>query len=315
MENEELSTVSRAVRYNEFGDVSVLHIVEQPKPLPAAGQVIVRVKAAGINPGESAIREGKLAKQFPSTFPSGQGSDFAGIVDEVGEGVTGLKAGDEVIGYTNERNSHADYVTVAEEQLIHKPEEVTWEQAGGLFVAGTTAYAAVHAVDIAPGEIVIVSGAAGGVGSVVVQLVKNIGAQVIGIAGKANHAWLNEHNITPVSYGDNMPELLEQALDGKKPDAFIDLFGGGYVDIALKLGIKPERINTIIDFEAAEKYGVKTAGSHDAANPWVMAELADMVATKRLELLVEKTYPLQQVQDAYRDLEQRHTHGKIVLIP
>src|SRR5476649_634862 len=135
MEKTKDSTVNHAVRYDHFGHTDVLYIAELPKPSPKAGQVLVRIKAAGINPGEASIREGLLAKQFPSTFPSGQGTDFAGIVEGVGDDVTNFKVGDEVIGFSNNRNSQAEYVVVKADQLVSKLAKVTWEQAGGLFVA------------------------------------------------------------------------------------------------------------------------------------------------------------------------------------
>jgi NADPH:quinone reductase-like Zn-dependent oxidoreductase len=315
MKNIEEDNLYPAVRYDNFGSRDVLYIAQLPKPLPGPGEVLVKVKAAGINPGEASIREGYLVKMFPSTFPSGQGSDVAGVIEAVGEGVTAVAVGREVIGYSNERNTQAAYVVLPEEQVILKPDNVSWEQAGGLFVVGTTAYAAVNAVQIASGDVVVISGAAGGVGSVAVQLAHNQGARVIGIASEANHEWLKTHGAVPVTHGDGMEERLQDALGGEKPAAFIDLFGKGYVDLAIKLGVPADRINTIIDFEAAEKYGVKAEGSHNAAHPWVISELADMIHTGALEFPVAKTYPLTEVQQAFEDLEQRHTHGKIVLIP
>ncbi len=315
MKNAEEDDLYPAVRYDDFGGTEVLYIAELPKPILGPGQVLIKVKAAGINPGEAAIRQGYMEKMFPSTFPSGQGSDVAGVVEAVGEGVTMVEAGREVIGYSNNRDTHAAYVMLPEEQVVLKPENVSWEQAGGLFVAGTTAYAAVNAVQINTGDVVIISGAAGGVGSVAVQLAHNQGAKVIGIASEANHDWLKAHGTTPVAHGDGIEQRLQDALGGEKPDAFIDLFGKGYVDLAVKLGVAPDRINTVIDFEAAEKYGVKTDGSQSAAHPWVLSELADMIHTGVIEFPIAKTYPLTEVKQAFDDLEQRHTHGKIVLVP
>jgi len=305
----------KAVQYDHFGHVDILHIVELPKARANKGEVLVKVKAAGINPGESSIREGFLAKQFPSTFPSGQGTDFAGVVESVGDDVTNFNAGDEVIGFSNNRNSQAEYVVVKADQLVSKPSKVTWEQAGGLFVAGTTAYAAVRAVGLKGGDTVIVSGAAGGVGSLVVQIAKKQGAKVIGIASEHNFEWLKKHGIVPVSYDGNIKENLETALNEKKPDAFIDLSGKGYVELAIKLGIPADKINTIIDFAAVEKYKIKAEGSAAASTAKVLGELAQMINDGELELPVAKTYPLSRVKDAYIELEKRHTHGKIVLVP
>ncbi|MDR3678404.1 MAG: NADP-dependent oxidoreductase [Flavipsychrobacter sp.] len=304
----------KAVKFDNYGGIDVLNVVDVPQPVPGKKQVLVKVKAAGINPGEASIREGKMAKQFPSTFPSGEGSDFAGIVTQLGADVTNFKDGDEVIGFSNERSSHAEFVLVESSNLIKRPANVSWEQAGSLFVVGTTAYAAVKAIALAAGDTVVVSAAAGGVGSIVVQLAKNIGAKVIGIASKDNHEWLSKHGAIPVAYGDNMEDDIKKAAGGKI-DAFIDAFGKGYVAMAIKLGIPPERIDTIIDFEAAQKYGVKTDGNSKAATVEVLAELAQLMESGQLEIPIAKTYPLTEVREAYREIEKRHTHGKIVLIP
>lgn len=298
----------RAVRFDKYGGIDVLHLVEVDRPVPGPEQVLVRVKAAGINPGEAAIREGVFAKQWPAKFPSGQGSDLAGIVEEVGTAVKNVAVGDEVIGFTNNRSSQAELVVVEADHLIHRPAHVSWEQAGALFVAGTTAYAAVQAVSLKAGDTVVVSGAAGGVGSI------DIGAKVIGLAGAANHAWLSDHGVIPIGYGGGVAERI-RAASGNKADAFVDTFGGGYVELALELGVAPDRIDTIIDFAAAAKHGVKTAGNSAAANAKVLAELASLIDAGRLEIPIAKVYPLADVREAYQDLARRHTRGKIVLVP
>src|ERR1700678_2270002 len=254
----------RAVRFDKHGGLEVLQVVEVDRPTPGPGKVLVRIKAAGINPGEASIRKGLFAERCPSTFPSGQGSDLAGVVEEVGPGVTNVAVGDEVIGFTNERSSQAELVVVESGNLVPRPANVSWEQAGALFVAGTTAYAAVRSVALSAGDTVVVSGAAGGVGTIAVQLARNAGAKVIGLSSEANHKWLAGHGAIPLTYGDGVEDRI-RAASGGKVDAFIDTFGGGYVELALKLGVAPNRIDTIIDFAAAAKYGVKTEGDHEGA--------------------------------------------------
>jgi NADPH:quinone reductase-like Zn-dependent oxidoreductase len=304
----------RAVRLNEYGGIDVLQVVEVPRPVPGPGEVLVRVKAAGINPGEASIRKGLFADRWPATFPSGQGSDLAGIVEEVGPGVKNVAIGDEVIGFVENRSSQAELVLVSAGNLVPRPANVPWEQAGALFVAGTTAYAAVRAVSLNRGDTVVVSGAAGGVGSIAVQLARNSGAKVIGLAGEGNHKWLADHGVIPIAYGDGVEGRI-RAASGGKVDAFVDTFGGGYVELALKLGVAPNRIDTVIDFAAAAKYGVKTEGNQAAANAEVLGELAGLIAAGRLEIPIAKVYRLADVREAYRELEQRHTRGKIVLEP
>src|ERR1700748_1725099 len=162
----------KAVRYDEFGGINVLRGDEVERPVRGDRQVLVRVKAAGINPSEAVIRSGAVAQLFPSTFPSGQGSDLAGVIEEAGPEVSGFSPGDEVIGFTNSRAAQAELALVEASDLTRKPGKVSWEVAGGLFVAGTTAWGAVHAVQPTQGETVVISGAAGGVGSIAPPLTR-----------------------------------------------------------------------------------------------------------------------------------------------
>lgn len=303
-----------AVRFDEYGDVDVLNVIEVPRPVPAAGQVLVEVRAAGINPGEAAIRNGLLEAIYPATFPSGEGSDLAGVVEAMGPGVTHFAVGDEVLGFVDSRASHAQMVAVDVDNLVTRPRSVPWDVAGSLFVVGTTAYASVRAVNLVAGDTLVVSGAAGGVGSVVVQLAVDAGATVIGLASPGHHAWLADHGVIPLVYGEGVAERIKDA-GGGHVDAFIDTFGDGYVEIAIGLGVSPGRINTIIDRVAAEKYGTKSDGNAVAASADVLEKLSRLIAEGRLEIPIAKTYPLTQVREAYRDLEHRHTLGKIVLEP
>ena len=304
----------QAVRFDEYGGIDVLHVAHVERPTPGPGQALIRVQAAGINPGEAAIREGAFDSVVPATFPSGEGSDLAGVVEELGEGVDGLAEGDEVIGFVDTRSSHAELVVVEAENLTPRPEGVSWDEAGALFVAGTTAYAAVRAVAVGNDDVVVVSAAAGGVGSLVVQLAVDRGARVIGLASEANHGWLTDHGVIGVAYGDGQADRIRDAA-GATVDAFIDTFGSGYVELALELGVAPERVDTIIDFAAAEEHGVKAEGMSAAASADVLAELAAMIDRGELEIPIARVYPLADVRDAYRELERRHTRGKIVLRP
>jgi NADPH:quinone reductase-like Zn-dependent oxidoreductase len=305
----------KAVRYDEFGGIDVLRVDEVERPVPGDGEVLVRVKAAGVNISEAVIRTGAVAALFPSTFPSGQGSDLAGLVEEVGAGVSGLSPGDEVIGFSNKRASQAELVLVEAGDLTPKPEKVSWEAAGGLYVAGTTAWGVVHAIQPGEGETVVNSGAAGGVGSLAVQLARRTGAAVIGLASESNHDWLTSHDVVPVAYGDGMADRIRAVAPGGV-DGFIDTHGGGYVELALALGVAAERIDTIVDYAAAAKYGVKTDGGAEAGpGAKVLAELAGLIADGHLEVPIARVYPLTQVREAYTELERRHTRGKIVLRP
>jgi NADPH:quinone reductase-like Zn-dependent oxidoreductase len=306
----------KAVKFDRYGGVDVLDVREVPVPVPGAGEVRVEVKAAGINPGEAMIRQGAFHEIFPATFPSGQGSDLAGVVTEVGPGVELFSVGDEVLGFTNNRASQAEFVVVPADQLTTKPAAVSWEAAGALFVAGTTAYAAVGSVGLRSSDTVAIAGAAGGVGAIAVQLAKRTGATVLGIAGPSNDQWLAAHGVIPVNYGDGLADRLRSAAPDGRVDAFLDFFGGGYVELAItELGIAPDRIDTIIDFPALERFGVKFVGNQDGADAAVLGELAALIAAGQLEVPIAEVIPLAEVQRAYSTLERRHTRGKIVLTP
>ena len=273
-----------------------------------------RSAPAGINPGEAAIRSGALEAVFPATFPSGEGSDLAGVISAVGDEVAEFAVGDEVLGWSWGRSSHAEYVAVPVTQLIQKPAELSWEVAGSLYVVGCTAFAAVRAVGAEQGDTVAVSGAAGGVGTVVVQLLRTKGATVLGIASLPHHDWLAAHGVIPVSYGDGLAERL-RAVAPNGIDAFIDLFGPQYVQLAVDLGIEKDRIETIISRAKAQELGTKAEGSGDASTTDVLSQMADLVASGQIEIPIAATYKLEDVRDAFAELEKRHTHGKIVLVP
>jgi NADPH:quinone reductase-like Zn-dependent oxidoreductase len=306
----------KAVRFDEYGPVEVLDVRDVPVPEPGSGQVLVRVKAAGINPGEAKIREGALHDRFPATFPSGQGSDFAGVVDKLGAGVATVAIGEAVVGWVDTRSSQAEYVVAEAANLARKPAGLPWEVAAAIPVAGFTAWAMVRAVEVKPGDIVVVAGAAGGVGAIAVQLASRKGATVIGLAGPSNHGWLTRHGVIPVAYGDGVAERIRNAVPANAGiDAFLDTYGGDYVELALNdLKVSPDRIDTIARFDAAAKYGVKVEGNAAGASAATLSELVGLVAAKELEIPLAQTFPLSDVRAAYAQLAKGHVRGKIVLI-
>lgn len=306
--------MAKVVRFDQYGDLDVLYVIDVGVPPPGRGEAQVEVRAAGINPGEAAIRSGALEAKWPATFPSGQGSDLAGVVSAVGDDVTDLSPGDEVLGWSWQRSSHAELVNVSAEQLIPKPPALGWEEAGALYVVGVTAFGAARAVDADRGDTVAVSAAAGGVGSVLVQLLRLRGAEVVGIASDANREWLESKGVTHVAYGDGLAERLRAAApDGV--DAFIDLFGPEYVELAIELGVAPERIETIISYAKAQEVGAQAVGSSESTSRQNLAAMAELVAAGQIEVPIAATYPLEQVRAAFEELERRHTRGKIVLVP
>jgi NADPH:quinone reductase len=306
--------VPRAVQFDEYGGLDVLQVREVEVEPPGKEDVVVEVKAAGINPGEASIRQGLVAEKWPATFPSGQGSDLAGVVKEIGIDVEGFAPGDEVLGWSFDRSSQAEICVVPADQLIRKPTDLSWEAAGALYVVGVTAFAAVRAIDVSEGDTVVVSAAAGGVGAITVQLLQVRGAKVVGLASEDHHDWLRKKGVTPLTYGEGVLErVLEATPQGI--DAVIDLYGPEYVELAVELDVPPEKIETIIAWEKAQEVGAKTEGSSDATSPEILGEMAELVAAGKIEVPIAATYPLDEVREAFEQLEDRHTLGKIVLLP
>ena len=303
----------RAVRFDDYGGPEVLRVVEVPQPDPGPGQVVVRVRAAGVNPGEDAIRSGAMKDRNPAHFPEGQGSDLAGVIAAVGDGVRNVAVGDEVIGFSDGRNAQADYAVLPADRVVPKPAGMSWDAAATMYVAGTTAIALMRATDPQPGEVVVVSGAAGGVGVFATQLAVRAGARVLAVAGEKNHAALRGWGAEPVAYGDGLDERLRAAAPNGIA-AMLDTHGDGYVDLAVQLGVPADRIDTIIDFAAAKKNHVKADGMAAVGDPAsAIRELAKLVADGVVEVPIKARFSLNEVQDAYRAVAQRSGLGKIVL--
>ncbi len=223
----------RAVRFDRYGGIDQLYVTEVPDPEAASGRVVVRVRSTSINPGALAALSGAFVPI----------RDLAGEVVAVGEGVQGVAAGDAVLGWSDHRPAHAHLVDVPAAQLVPKPGRLSWDVAGSLYVCPMAGLASVKAVEPTAGEVIVVSGASGGVGLVAAQLARRAGATVIGLARPDNGGWLQDYGIIPVVYGDGQEGRIRAAAGAKRIDAFIDTFGSGYVDLALALGVPKERIN------------------------------------------------------------------------
>ncbi|MGH3097592.1 MAG: NADP-dependent oxidoreductase [Streptosporangiales bacterium] len=300
--------MSKAVRFSEYGGPEVLELVEVDDASPGQGKVRVRVKTAGVNPADIKVRSGRM-EGFPTHFPQGLGNDFAGVIEEIGDGVTALAAGDEVLGFTAFR-AYAEYVTVPERQVTHKPEALSWDVAGSLSVAGQTAREGLDRLGVGKDDTLLVHAAAGGVGGVLVQLAAREGATVVGTASERNHDYLRDLGAIPVSYGPGLVERVRAAAPGGVDKVF-DAAGGDAVNASLELVRDAGDILTIADMAAPERYGVETFSMSPNADR--LAELADLAASGALRVPVWKAVPLADVREAHEASERGHLRGKIVL--
>ncbi|TAL44477.1 MAG: NADP-dependent oxidoreductase [Salinibacterium sp.] len=301
--------MARQVQFDRFGDASVLTVREVAEPQAAAGQVRVRVRAAGLNPFEHKVFSGAAASaSLP--LPSGNGNDFAGTVDQVGQGVTNFVVGDEVFG--GARWAQADFLVVDPASLHKRPEALPVEQAGALDIAGRTAWAGVAAVAPKPGDTVLVGGAAGGVGILTAQLAAHAGARVLGTASEANHAFLRSLGIAPVLYGEGLVDRVRE-LAPEGITAALDAHGCEVVDAALALGVSPTRINAIANRAAVAELGILGLGASGASFDDLDA-LAKLIANGEVVLPIDSSYPLDDVRSAYERLMGGHVRGKVVLL-
>ncbi|MET8740421.1 NADP-dependent oxidoreductase [Streptomyces sp. NPDC004728] len=302
----------RAVEFSEYGGPEVLRVVDREVPRPGPGQVLVEVRAAGVNPLDWQLRSGAVAEMMPMEFPSVPGGDVAGVVAEAGADVTGFAVGDEVFGSIGS-GGYAEFALAPAAQLARKPEGVPWEVAAGLPVAVNTAYQVLTDLGLKSGETVVVDGAAGGVGSVAVQLARHLGANVIGTASERNHAYLRSLGAEPVTYGEGFAERV-RAVAAKGVDAAFDAAGKGSLPALVELAGGPDRVVTIADHRAAE-HGVRFAFAGPGAIRERLDRAAALVVSGALTLSVAGTYHLSRAADAHRESAGGHVRGKLIITP
>lgn len=299
----------KAAAFSAPGGPEVLELVEVDTPEAGPGQVRVRVKAAGVQPVDLAVREGWTPPGAKLTYPQVIGNEFAGVVDQVGADVTEYSVGDEVLGFST-LGSYAEYVAVPVEQVTRKPENVPWEVAAGLSGAGQAAHTAIEVLGVGEGDTLLVHAAAGAVGTVAVQVARMVGATVIGTASEANHDYLRSLGAIPVTYGEGLVERV-RALAPNGVDVSLDAAGAEGLRAAVELVADKNRIGTMVAFEIYEELGVRWLGSK--RSPERLATLARLVSEGSLKIQVRRTYSLDQAADAHREVGTGHGRGKVVL--
>ncbi|MEV7402778.1 NADP-dependent oxidoreductase [Streptomyces sp. NPDC091267] len=301
-----------AIVFEEFGGPEVLHPARVEDPHPRTGQVRVQVRAAGVNPMDYKIRNGWMEQAFPTSLPAIPGVEFAGVVDAIGEGVTGVAVGDEVLGWSA-TGSYAEYALADAELVAPKPAQLSWQDAAALTIATNTAQRVLDELGVGQGDTLLLHGAAGAVGSAAVQLATARGATVIGTASPGNHDYLRVIGATPVEYGKGLVGRVRE-LAPQGVDAVFDVAGRGALPDSIELrGGTTDRIVTIADQEAA-KYGVAFSGG-GARSREQLAEHARLAAEGGLRVPVAKALPLNDAAEAQRLSEAGHVRGKLVLLP
>lgn len=299
----------RAVVFSSYGPPDVLQVIDVDDPQAGAGQVRVRVKAAGVQPFDARFRGGLFGQYVPVHFPQTLGTEFAGVVDQVGAGVTGFFVGSEALGYVWQA-AYAEHVVVGVDQIVVKPPAMPWEEAGVLSASGQTAHTALQELGVGTGDTVLIHAAAGGVGTFAVQLARAWGATVIGTASERNQDYLRSFGAVPTTYGDGLVDRV-RALAPDGIDAALDIAGSGVIPELIELTGEPSKVLSIADFTAPEHGAQVSVTSVDKAG--ALAEAARLFTEAAFRIPVEKTFPLAAAADAQAASAAGHTVGKLVV--
>jgi enoyl reductase len=298
----------RAIVYDGYGGPDVLRVADLPDPVPGPGQVRVAVYVAGVNPVDAKVRRGDLAAFLPAHFPQRIGNEYAGTISALGTGVDTFAVGDEVLGSASAQ-AYAELVVVDVVDVVRKPIGLSWDVAGALPAVAQTAATALDALAIGAGDTVLIHAAAGGVGTIAVQLARSRGATVIGTASKENHDYLRRLGALPVEYGPGLVQRVVDITPGGV-SAALDLVGGEAISVSLELVADRRRVGTTVDAAAAVKLGIQRVGGRSLP---ALQEIAAAVANGGWVLPVDASFDLQTARRAHESIESGHVRGKLAL--
>ena len=309
-----LSSHVKAIAYDSYGDAGVLRLADLPEPHIGPDTVVVKVVAAGINPVDYKIRQGHLRGLLDAIFPVVPGWDVAGVVAQVGLDTPEVSVGDPVFAYARKDvlagGTLAEYAAVPARTLAPKPSSLSFEEAAAVPLTGLTAFQTIRRSGLAAGEVALVHGAAGGVGSMAVQLARHAGARVVGTASAGNHDYLRGLGAEPIEYGDGLADRA-RALAPDGFDVILDYAGGASLDSARELAKPHARIVSIADPRAATELGGQYAWVRPSASD--LAEVGRLIDAGAVRPHIAQTFDLAHAADAYRQLESGHGRGKIVV--
>lgn len=300
----------RVVQFAEFGPPEVLHTVEASIPEPGPGEVRIAVEAAGVQPFDAALRRGDMQSIRPIDLPGRLGNEAAGTVEAAGPD-TATRVGSQVIAFLD-MQGYASHVVVSETQLVPKPARMGWAEAGALSVSGQTASTALEALGVGPDDRLLIHAAAGGVGSLAVQIARIHGARVIGTASERNHAFLRSLGAEPVTYGPGLADRIRE-LCPEGITLALDAIGGEAVDVSMELIGDRARVVTLTDWRAAQKHGIRRIGTDRSTQR--LSQLTEWHTEGKLRVTVADEFPLEEAAEAHRRIESGHTRGKLVLRP
>jgi len=297
----------KAVRFSRFGGPEVLEIVDLPDPHPGPGQVRIAVRAAGVNPSDWKKRQGLMDEDLPQTL----GYEAAGVVDEVGEGVTDVAVGGRVFGFSEEGAAQAELAVLSYYAPV--PPSLGFPGAAALPAAIETATRALDQLGVGTGSTLLINGASGSIGSAAVQLAVVRGARVIGTASPANHDYLRSLGAEPVAYGEGLAARV-RALAPGGVDVALDVAGSGVLPELIGLAGGPEHVVTIADFAGAREHGVRFSSGDAGRAVHALAGIGELIECGRFSLPVAQTFPLAEIAEAHRVSEDGHVRGKLVLL-
>ncbi|HEX3977261.1 MAG TPA: NADP-dependent oxidoreductase [Solirubrobacteraceae bacterium] len=301
----------QGIQFTQFGGPEVLELVELPDPEPGPGQIRVAVRAAGVNPIDWKVRSGAMGGDLPKRT----GQEVAGVVDKLGDGVTGVEVGEAVFGAAAGGGGAAELALV--ENYARVPGALDFVGAAALPVAVETAVRTLDALGVSSGQTVVINGASGSVGIAAVQFARARGARVIGTASEANQDYVREFGAEPTTYGDGLVDRVRALAGGSGPvvDRALDAAGGGVLPALVELTGSPERVITIADYPGAEQTGVSFSGGMGPERAWhALADVAELIDAGRFRLPVAQTFPLAAIAEAHRISQSGHPRGKLVLV-
>jgi NADPH:quinone reductase-like Zn-dependent oxidoreductase len=297
----------KAVQFSRFGGPEVLGIVDLPDPHPGPGQVRIKVRAAGVNASDWKKRQGLMDPELPQTL----GYEGAGVVDELGEGVTDLAVGDRVFGFSAEGAAQAELAVLSSYAPI--PPSLDFAAAAALPAAVETATRALDQLGVSNGSTLLINGASGSIGSAAVQLAVGRGARVIGTASPANHEYLRSLGAEPVAYGDGLLERVRSLAPGGV-DVALDVAGSDVLPELIDLADGAEHVVTIADFAGAQQHGVRFSRGDSGRALHALADIGELIESGRFAVPVVQTFPLAEIAQAHRVGESGHARGKLVLL-